>query len=60
MINGVLTAATESGGGACANPSDSIIVPVGTTVAFSGAGSSDADQKTGINPTYYFWDKTRK
>jgi hypothetical protein len=60
LINGVLTQATESGGGACANPSDSISVPVGTTVVFSGNGSADADQKAGVNPTYYFWDKDDK
>jgi hypothetical protein len=60
MVNGAPIFPTESGGGACANPSDSITVPVGTTVIFSGAGSSDADQKTGVNPTYYFWDKDAK
>jgi uncharacterized protein (TIGR03437 family) len=47
----------SSGGGACSNPSDSIGVPVGSTVYFSGVGSSDADQVVDILPTHYFWDK---
>ena len=47
----------QTGGGACLNPSDQISVPVGSMVFFSGMGSSDADQVSGVNPTYYFWDK---
>lgn len=50
---------TTSGGGACANSSDSITAPVGSTVYFSGSGSSDADMPGGaanIRPLYYFWD----
>ncbi len=60
VVNGATINPTSSGGGACANPSDSITVPVGTTVTFSAAGSSDADQQTGILPTYYFWDQDDK
>jgi hypothetical protein len=59
---------TQTGGGECQNPMDTITVPVGTTVFFSGAGSSDADQMDlqpvpqvpampFFLPTYYFWDK---
>ncbi|HKF55598.1 MAG TPA: clostripain-related cysteine peptidase, partial [Blastocatellia bacterium] len=55
-------------GGACANPIDEITVPVGSTVFFSGAGSSDADQPDFqpvpavpampfIFPNYYWWDQ---
>jgi hypothetical protein len=55
------------GGGVCSNPTDEITVPVGSTVFFSGAGSSDADQPDFqaapmvppvpfILPTYWFWD----
>jgi hypothetical protein len=54
-------------GGTCANPTDEITVPVGSTVFFSGAGSSDADQPDlqpvpmgptfpFVFPTYYWWD----
>ena len=62
---------SSSGGGACSNPSDSITVPLYSTVYFSGLGSSDADQNdiritdaAGIvysapnflTPSFYFWD----
>ena len=39
------------------NPTDTITVPVGSTIYFSGGGSSDADQPSGIAPSYYFWDR---
>ncbi|MBI4893070.1 MAG: lamin tail domain-containing protein [Acidobacteria bacterium] len=54
---------STSGGGACANSSDSISAPVGSTVYFSGAGSSDADMPgdgSNVRPLYYFWDMDDK
>jgi len=65
--NGDVVLPDPVGGGACANPTDEITVPVGSTVFFSGAGSSDADQPDLqpvpmgpsfplIFPTYYWWD----
>src|SRR5262249_14777304 len=55
--DGAAVLPTEVGGGACLNPTDTITVPVGSTIFFSGAGSSDADQPAGILPSYYFWDR---
>lgn len=55
--DGTVISPVQTGGGACANPMDQITVPVGSTIYFSGAGSSDADQKAGVTPSYFFWDK---
>jgi uncharacterized protein (TIGR03437 family) len=65
--DGSIILPTQLGGGACANPTDQITVPVGTTVHLSGAGSSDGDQPPvqpvpnippvpSFFPSYYFWD----
>ena len=66
--NGEVILPDAVGGGSCANATDEITVPVGSTVYFSGAGSSDADQPDlqpapgvpgvpMILPTYYSWDQ---
>jgi hypothetical protein len=71
--NHILYATTPTGdridpittpGGACMNSSDSITVPIGSTVNFTGFGSSDADvSPTGspitpanYAPFHFFWD----
>jgi hypothetical protein len=46
----------QVGGGACANPIDSISVQTGSVIQLSGSGSSDADIPKTFLPPYYFWD----
>ncbi|HTA70927.1 MAG TPA: clostripain-related cysteine peptidase [Bryobacteraceae bacterium] len=60
LADGTIVNPTQTGGGACANPMDSITVPVGTTVTFSAKGSSDADLPFGTTPVHRFWDKDDK
>ncbi|MCX6623953.1 MAG: clostripain-related cysteine peptidase, partial [Acidobacteria bacterium] len=54
---------TSSGGGACANPTDQVTVPIGTKVVLSGNGSSDADMAPNaagiapVTPYAIVWDK---
>ena len=56
LADGTTVNPTQIGGGACANPTDTITVPLGTTVMFSARGSSDADMTAGTAPLHAFWD----
>lgn len=58
LSNGTKVNPVERDGGPCANPYDTITVPLGTVVTLSSRGSSDPDQGAGdIAPTHYFADK---
>jgi hypothetical protein len=60
LADGTTVNPTPIGGGACSNPTDTITVPLGTTVTFSARGSSDADMTAGTAPLHYFWDLNDK
>jgi hypothetical protein len=60
LADGTTVNPVATGGGACANPTDTITVPLGTTVVFSAKGSSDADMPSGVTPIHWFWDKDDK
>ena len=60
LADGTVINPSETGGGACVNPMDTITVPLGTVVTLSALGSSDADLPIGIAPLHNFWDKNDK
>ncbi len=60
LADGTVVNPTQTGGGACANPMDTITVPLGTTVTLSAKGASDGDVPLGTSPVHDFWDKDDK
>ena len=60
LADGTTVNPVQTGGGACANPTDTITVPLGTTVTFSAKGSSDADMPGVTSPLHNFWDLNDK